>query len=965
VNTIRSQINLALEALIEEKNGVLFQRLAIQCLRLRWPSLASVTEEADLGEDAITILGETSDGVIRTFACSLTATWQKVSSDAHKVISQRSDVRELIFATPKTLTRNVQKKWERRIREEHGWKLIVVERSEFLAILERPESQWICREYLNLTLGYGHLLENADALRKLGETATALEKATDAEKGALGVGDWDTVCRAQILIAELHMDKSGLCARYSEKALEALSTARAHTLTSLLAECLALRANSIIQTKAKEARKLLEEAESVVCDNLKVKRWIYLIQAELEQNQGNPDKAEEKLRQWELIADSGRRVDRQSFHHIKFRLAAKRGNHSQVLHHLNRAIRIARSKKRWVSIGWMLHEKARYLAQQGNFRKAAIEAEKARQVFEKANVEERALDSALLAGHLFFECRYAERSLALADYVIQRADLDQRKNMVQDAYQLKTRCLQTLNRLDEAKEWNQRFRELVAYMPQALVVADIQDAMLSSQARDFASAEAIMKRGLERARKTGAKEEIIAAIQVHWAQIEMDQGKHHEARSLAEEALRFGDRLPFKVREDAGHIVSVAQARAPLSSVFESLLNDPAPLELAGTNKSISIQAAHKEILRPLLDWTRKWPTAIQGIYDFWGKGNLSRFILNHRGFPNAFHVSVEASTINEARQWIQVLCPLVDVLTILWKGPILSGGMVMVPVHQDYEGPGGWGYMIAAANDMRPDEDPEDWNWSPAMGWATLLPEDAARFLFEEARGFFESGRLFLLPALHVGCIDPGHGPMERMFNEITNANPVLSSQGSNSQAISLSSLPLPYFPDAPLSELARMVEGEGDSLLETRRALRSWAKHLADRDHFETQDVIRECYERVESALRNVERKFNDLARKLEWAKLGGNIHSYIFDAARFDTEPKNLVAAELTALHSELRTSPWYAYFRLSSQGYRWDLMRKGSKSSRRDQKNLHPDRIYHWLVPPQAGWTIPITVTAPTR
>jgi hypothetical protein len=63
VNTIRSQINLALEALIEEKNGVLFQRLAIQCLRLRWPSLASVAEQADLGEDAITILGETSDGV--------------------------------------------------------------------------------------------------------------------------------------------------------------------------------------------------------------------------------------------------------------------------------------------------------------------------------------------------------------------------------------------------------------------------------------------------------------------------------------------------------------------------------------------------------------------------------------------------------------------------------------------------------------------------------------------------------------------------------------------------------------------------------------------------------------------------------------------------------------------------------------------------------------------------------------
>ena len=118
MNIIRTKIQLALNALIEERNGTAFQRLAYQCLRSRWPSLTSVAEQNDLGEDAITILDETSDGVVRSLACSLTAKWSKVSSDANKIADQRSDVQELIFATPKTITRKTQRNWEKCIREQ-------------------------------------------------------------------------------------------------------------------------------------------------------------------------------------------------------------------------------------------------------------------------------------------------------------------------------------------------------------------------------------------------------------------------------------------------------------------------------------------------------------------------------------------------------------------------------------------------------------------------------------------------------------------------------------------------------------------------------------------------------------------------------------------------------------------------------------------------------------------------------
>lgn len=958
MNTIRAQINLALEALIEEKNGIAFQRLACQCLRSKWPSLASVAEQADLGEDAITIIDEKSDGVVRSLACSLTATWQKVSSDARKIADQRCDVQELIFATPKTVTRKTQKDWEKKIKDEYGWKLIVIERSEFLAILERPESQSICRAHLNLIFGYLHLLKIAEDLRETGDIRLSLEKAQEVERGTLDAGDWETLCRTQILRAELHLDKGGLCSEYRNIALQALSTARKFCLTSLLAECLALRANSIMGKDPQEARKLLAEAESAVGNNPKIERWICLIRAEFEQCQGDLIKAEEALTKWESLRNKGEKPDPQSFHHIKFRIAARRGNHTDALEHLNMALKQARSKKRWTSVGWMLHEKARYLAHQGDFRKAAQEAEKARETFEKAKIEKEALDSALLSGHLFFECRDAERALGLADYVLLKADPKQYENMYQSALQLKTKSLQVLNRIEGAREVNRRFREHVAYKPQALVVADIQDAMLCARTGDFAEAESLMAEGMKRARETQAQEEIIAAIKVHWAQIKMDQAKHREARSLAEDALRFADKLPSKVREDAVHIVKVAEGRAPLTSIFEDLLSNPAPLKLAGTDKSPSIQAAHQEIIGTLLDWANKWPKARQGIYDFWGRGNLARFILNHRGFPNAFHVTVEATTVDEARQWAVTLCPLVDVLTILWKGPVLGGLALLVPVHIEYEGPGGWGYAIAAGDQMRPDKDSEDWNWAPAMGEATLLPEDAVRFLFEEAHDFFKAGQLFLFPALNVGCIDPGHGPLERMFNDVSNASPFLSTKGSNSRAISIDSFPLPYFPNVPLSELAKVVKEEGDSLLETRQALHDWARLIANRDKFESRQLMRECYERVESGLRKVERQFRDLARRLDWAQMGGNITSYGFDAGRLEIKPQNLAAAELAALHSELRASPWYAYFRLSSQGYRWDLMPKTSKHSRKSCERFRPDRVIHWLVPPKAGWTFPM-------
>lgn len=150
MNSLRGQISIAIQSLIEEKNGIAFQRLAYQCLSLKWPTLVATTEQGDMGEDGKTVILKGEDGTIRSLACSLTNRQSKLLGDAEKINSKRSDVQELIFATPKTVDERSQKKWQKDIQAKYGWNLIVVEYSELVAILERPEAKWIREQHLGI-----------------------------------------------------------------------------------------------------------------------------------------------------------------------------------------------------------------------------------------------------------------------------------------------------------------------------------------------------------------------------------------------------------------------------------------------------------------------------------------------------------------------------------------------------------------------------------------------------------------------------------------------------------------------------------------------------------------------------------------------------------------------------------------------------------------------------------------------
>jgi hypothetical protein len=66
---------------------------------------------------------------------------------------------------------------------------------------------------------------------------------------------------------------------------------------------------------------------------------------------------------------------------------------------------------------------------------------------------------------------------------------------------------------------------------------------------------------------------------------------------------------------------------------------------------------------------------------------------------------------------------------------------------------------------------------------------------------------------------------------------------------------------------------------------------------------------------------------------------------------------VAAALAGVLDYLRASPCYAFFRLSTAGYRWDLTRNSPVTKRPARMVLNPQQVCHWIVPPTGGWTIP--------
>jgi tetratricopeptide (TPR) repeat protein len=428
--------------------------------------------------------------------------------------------------------------------------------------------------------------------------------------------------------------------------------------------------------------------------------------------------------------------------------------------------------------------------------------------------------------------------------------------------------------------------------------------------------------------------EILSQITNFASQLGVDDAVNEAMAKLKE--------IPDKseeIKEDKKRAVARAQANRQLRQRLLEVFKEDDSAQSAATAACASLPEANAVVARPLLRfWDDLAEAGIEctaGAYDFWGRGNFERMLLNTRRFPNSFNITLEVRSLDDVKRAIRLWGLYADFLMLLWKGST-ENGLAIIPFPEDYEEPGGWGYMIAAGSEITKGSK----TFYPAMGHISVFPDDVAAFLATEARPFIQAGRLVVVPAVGAGCINPGHGPFEQLLAESANAIPSIRWKGVEGTPIGY----VPHSPNAPFELLAELAEAESERLRKLRILLvrRSHQLRPDGAIGFEAKALSLE----IDDALRDLEDRKNAFTRKKGLAEAREPVTGA---TARFKSGGGKLADAETE--------SPFAPLLILQSLGYGWRV--EGSEVPR-FPKRFEPkenDVIGTWLAPPSRGWIIP--------
>ncbi len=978
MNTLRAQIFLAIQALIEEENGVAFQRLAYQCLSKRWPSLMATAEKADLGEDGITVFCEGDDGVVRSLACSLTAEWRKVSSDANKIHAHRHDVQELIFATPKKVTRNVQEEWKERIRTKNDLKLIVVEYSEFVAILERPDSKWICEQHLGI---------HEKQLEKLNpeEDPEAINTAASRL--------WDSGANNQAHSLYDHAYKLALAQRKPKAACHALLglawcalvDADSSTAFGLAINCLAIA----------------EEAGS-----LHYKASANIIRARVALTQRNFEDAQ--LYSLNAVADgkTGKSIVQYDATLLLVEISLAKGDPKTALKHLDSVYRkeLKRGGRRAMAVGDL---RASICVANGQLRLAAT-------------TFERVAKKAKEMGNLVLHASYlAKAQRALADAGAHRAVLNRSAICEQAAQSINNVPL--LLEILLSKSWAyknlRKFKDAIRTLERVAPIAEskqyhdlaarafIANGQILRGEGNLVESRLATEKGLSFAKLSG-KYQLVGFALVEMAELDSNTGDFEAAQRKFDKALyQFGDiHLPadyrfeidltqLRILEGLGkykeclellnrltEFAKLADNRLPgaaewieskkkefssKAEAFETVnrilsVNGKEAKKWAGTEDTQSLGEANQWVIGTLLDWwdgTRNILSPPMDVLNLWGEANYGRIILNHRAYQNnSFHLCVNISSVEEARIACRMLAPICDCLTLVWTGEILPGIPIPgFPRHLAYDQPS------------------RDWKPRPKGFWKKmnrgypvcmppyprcLMPEDIVLFFLDEARNLTERGRLLLVPGPGVGFVGQNHSISAQRFHKVSCATAVLKVDSDISASPDLDMV-IPWFPKISIKDLSKICEDYEDNFIEFRWKCMEWGEIVQKRGAARLSRI----YADIQSLSKELGRVFRriqgsaDPDGQMAIGAVSG--FSGQEDARNLPTEfVQTDVTHRLSVLAGqEIMENPWFPYWSFSQKGSDWQLGSaitssgvSGTTHTFQQDAILLGGKAFHWLRAP---------------
>ena len=155
--------------MIDEQNGIKFQRLAVHLAKFKWPEFIATQVQNDGGEDATTFECS-SDGKCRRLACSLTGTLGKIQDDAERIHNRNVPLDILVFMTPSAVSNTKFSRWREKIKNEFGFDLYIIEQEEIITLLEQPHNTWLCNEFLGLDFSIEQDLIELEAFAKIVST---------------------------------------------------------------------------------------------------------------------------------------------------------------------------------------------------------------------------------------------------------------------------------------------------------------------------------------------------------------------------------------------------------------------------------------------------------------------------------------------------------------------------------------------------------------------------------------------------------------------------------------------------------------------------------------------------------------------------------------------------------------------------------------------------------------------------
>lgn len=362
-----------------------------------------------------------------------------------------------------------------------------------------------------------------------------------------------------------------------------------------------------------------------------------------------------------------------------------------------------------------------------------------------------------------------------------------------------------------------------------------------------------------------------------------------------------------------------------------------------------------------LMKWWQAWPEARPELLDFWARGGYVQRSLWRQNNPQPA-LTIGVRYIDEIESAIRNLALLGVEIDFIWVGDVSPVSLVITPQDVDYEGVGGWGYTTCSGD--RVDDARGGREWVPTMAWAQMMPDTVTDWIFDNAFGFFENGECFIAPAESVGLsrnMEKGVSQSYERFNQTTTMfDPKVAS------AV-ISNLDIPKIDGMSVRDLSNFRRDHDPELKRFRNAI---ANLLSA-----SEGNVDQCLAEIKDAIREIESSNSYASMRKSVIGIGAALATFNFGLAE-GVAAKALGAGfaahtalqwwcERTIANREARSKPFWPVWKLGKGKRRGEFHRaRTGLQAGAIPMDPTPNRISHWLAPPEPGWTIPSAIQIPT-